>query len=79
MGMSIASAADPQTRALSALTALQLGVSGSQGVALALRQFYTAARSAVLDGVLTFNPARIGQVRQDFIDIASALDAAPLN
>lgn len=64
------------TRALSALTALQLGVAGNEGVALALRQFYQAARGALLDGVLTFDPVRIGQVRQDFLDIASALGNA---
>jgi len=61
------------TRALSALTALQLGIAGNDGVALALRQFYQAARGAVLDGVLTFEPIRIEQVRQDFIEIAAAL------
>jgi flagellar protein FliS len=64
------------TRALSALTALQLGVAGTEGVAAALRQFYQAARSALLDAVLTFDPVRIKQVRQDFLDIASALTTA---
>ncbi len=63
------------TRALSALTALQLGISGSEGVAQALRQFYTAARGAVLDSVLAFDPNRIDQVRGDFIEIAAALTA----
>ena len=61
------------TRALSALTALQLGIAGNEGVAAALRQFYQAARNALLDSVLAFDPAQIGRVRQDFIDIASAL------
>lgn len=61
------------TRGLSALTALQLGVAGNEGVAQALRQFYQAARGALLDGVLAFDPVRINQVRQDFVDIASAL------
>ena len=61
------------TRGLSALTALQLGVAGNEGVALALRQFYQAARNALLDGVLAFNPARIEQIRQDFLEIAAAL------
>jgi flagellin-specific chaperone FliS len=64
------------TRGLSALTALQLGVAGNEGVAAALRQFYQAARGALLDGVLSFNPARIKEVRQDFLDIASALTSA---
>ncbi|MBC2670497.1 flagellar protein FliS [Novosphingobium piscinae] len=61
------------TRALSALTALQLGVNGNEGVAAALRQFYQAARQAVLDSVLTFDPEQISRVRADFVDIASAL------
>ncbi len=61
------------TRALSALTALQLGVAGEAGVALALRQFYQAARAALLDSVLAFKPARIAGIRQDFTEIAAAL------
>ncbi len=64
------------TRALSAVTALQLGVSGEEGVALALRQFYKAARSALLDGALAFDPPRIEKVRQDFAEIATALTSA---
>lgn len=64
------------TRALSALTALQMGVAGNEGVAAALRQFYLAARTAVLDSVLSFDSQRIGQVREDIADIASALSTA---
>jgi len=61
------------TRALSALTALQLGVSGAEGVALALVQLYEAARRAVLDNALNFDPKVIATIRQDFIDIARAM------
>jgi len=61
------------TRAMSALTALQLGVSGEAGVALALRQFYQAVRGSLLDSVLAFKPARIAEIRQDFTEIAAAL------
>ena len=64
------------TRALSAITALQLGVSGESGVAQALRQLYEAARRSVLDSALTFDGAALGTVRQDFIDISRALTAA---
>ena len=64
------------TRGLSALTALQLGIAGNEGVALALRQFYQAARAAVLDCVLNFDPNRIDQVRADFIEIAAALNSS---
>ncbi|NBC37524.1 flagellin [Novosphingobium sp. FSY-8] len=64
------------TRALSALTALQMGVSGDGPVADALLHMYTAARRAVLDGVLNFDPVVISQVRQDFIDIAESISRA---
>lgn len=61
------------TRAMSALTALQLGVSGEEGIALALIQIYAAARRAVLDSALNFDPKAIATIRQDFIDIARAM------
>jgi flagellar protein FliS len=63
------------TRAISAVTALQLGVNGTEGVAAALHQFYQASRSAMLDSVLNFNPEQIARVRGDFVDIASAMTA----
>ncbi|MDE2619852.1 MAG: flagellar protein FliS [Sphingomonadales bacterium] len=65
------------TRAVSAVTALQLGVNGTEGVAAALRQFYTASRHALLDSVLNFNPEQIIRVRDDFVEIASALTTTP--
>lgn len=61
------------TRALSALTALQMGVSQEAAIAPALLQMYDAARRTVLDSVLAFDPAKLGIVRQDFIDISRAL------
>ncbi len=61
------------TRALSSLTALQLGVSRDEAIAPALLQLYEAARKAVLDSVLNFNPKTIRSIRQDFQDIARAL------
>ena len=64
------------TRALSSITALQLGVSGESTVAQALRQMYEAARRSVLDSALTFDAAALGTVRQDFIDISRALTGA---
>lgn len=64
------------TRAVSAVTALQLGVAGDEGVAQALRQFYDSARRALLDSVLGFDPAKIGQIRKDFQEIAGALSGA---
>jgi len=64
------------TRALSALTALHLGVDQGQAIAPALLQFYGAARQAVLDSVLAFDPAALAGVRRDFIDIARAMGGA---
>ena len=61
------------TRALSALAALQMGVSQDAAIAPALLQLYEAARRAVLDSVLAFDGTKLGQVRQDFIDISRAL------
>ncbi len=64
------------TRAISAITALQLGVSGDGPVAAALRQLYEAARRSVLDSALDFDPAKISTIRQDFVEIAGALGKA---
>jgi flagellar protein FliS len=64
------------TRALAALTALQMGVQGANAVADALHHVYMAARRALLDSVLAFNPATIAHVRQDFRDIAESLARA---
>ena len=64
------------TRALSAVTALQLGVNGDEGVALALRQLYQSARRSILDSALKFDPEVIGEMRRDFVEIARALTAA---
>ena len=61
------------TRALSAITALQLGVSDGSEVAGALRLFYESARKAVLDSVLDFDAATIAAIRRDCADIAAAM------
>ena len=61
------------TRAVSALTALQMGVGGDDAMAGALVHFYTAARRAVLDSVLSFDSHKLGQVRQDVVDISDSL------
>ncbi len=64
------------TRALAAITALQLGVNGSDGVAGALRQFFEAARRSILDSALAFDAAAIAAIRQDCADILRAMQAA---
>ncbi|MFM5930628.1 MAG: flagellar protein FliS [Novosphingobium sp.] len=64
------------TRALSAVTALQLGVTGDSEVTWALRHLYEATRKAVLDSVLAFDAAAIAVIRQDYIDILAAMGGA---
>jgi flagellar protein FliS len=61
------------TRALAAVTALQLGISGNDGIAAALRQFYDSARRALIDNALAFDAQQIATIRQDFADIAAAM------
>ena len=61
------------TGALSAITALDMGVDRSAPLAPALLQLYGSARKAVLDSVLAFDAKLLGRVRQDFIEISSAL------
>ena len=64
------------TRALSAVTALQLGVSGEGATPDALRHMYEAARRTILDSALNFDPPKLTGLRQDFIDISRALSSA---
>jgi flagellin-specific chaperone FliS len=65
------------TRAMSALTALQMGIEGNTGMAAALGQFYGAARKTLLDSVIRFDARAVKAMRQDFIEVAQALAAAP--
>lgn len=64
------------TKALAAITALQLGVSGEQGVAAALRQFYGASRRTLLDSALDFDVVAVEAMRRDLHEIARALVGA---
>jgi flagellar protein FliS len=61
------------TRAISAVTALQLGVSGDDATAQALRHLYEATRRALLDSAIQFDAEVLGKIRQDFIDISRAM------
>lgn len=64
------------TRALSAITALKMGVDRSAPLAGALLQLYGAARQAILDSVLSFDAEELSRVRQDFAEINQALAKA---
>lgn len=61
------------TRALTAITALQLGVTGDSGVARALNQLYDAARRTVLDSATAFDADGLETLRSDFAEIGQAL------
>jgi flagellar protein FliS len=64
------------TRALSAITALQLGVSGESITAKALHHLYEATRRAILDSAIQFNGEILGTIRKDFIEISRAMNIA---
>lgn len=64
------------TRALTAITALQMGVSSEYEIGTALTQFYTAARRAILDSAVDFNAPRIETIRNDFLEISQAMQRA---
>lgn len=64
------------TRALSAITALQLGVSGEDATAQALRHLYEATRRAILDSAIHFDAKTLGTIRGDYIEISRAMNAS---
>ena len=61
------------TRALTAMTALELGIEGNGSVVGALRTFYGASRKALLDSAPAFDSERIEALRRDFRDIMLAM------
>ena len=64
------------TRALTAVTALEMGVDRSAPLANSLLLVYGGARRAVLDSVVSFDPAVLSPVRQDLLEIEAALRSA---
>ena len=64
------------TRWLAAITALQLGVDNTNQISSALNHLYQAARRTILDASVTFDVAKLSSVRQDFLDIAQAMQPA---
>ena len=63
----------PATRAISALTALQMGVDLANPTAGALVQLYQSARNAILDCVTRFDARTLQAIRQDFTEIREAM------
>lgn len=65
------------TRALSAITALQMGLDSGQAIASALATLFDAARKTVLGSVLVFDASALSRLRHDMIDVAGAFQSAP--
>lgn len=65
------------TRALSAITALQMGLDPGQSIASALATLFDAARKTVLGSVLAFDAAALSSLRRDMIEVAGAFQTAP--
>jgi flagellar protein FliS len=61
------------TRAVSALTALQMGVDGESEAGPALMQLYQSARRTVLDSALRFDGEKMETIRRDFLEIRQAM------
>lgn len=61
------------TRALSALTALQLGIDPDSEMAEVLSGFYSAARKSVVESSVNFEPEKLHLIRDDFQEIRDAL------
>lgn len=61
------------TRALTALTALEMGVDRDADLAQPLLHFYGAARQSLLASVTGFDPAALSAIRRDFLDISGAM------
>lgn len=57
------------TRALTAVTALKLGVSGKGEMADALHHLYETARRTILDCALVYDANQISSLRDDFMEI----------
>ena len=61
------------TRAVAALTALQMGIDMANPTAQALVHMYQSARNAILDCVTRFNASKLAEIRQDFTEIREAM------
>lgn len=64
------------TRALAALTALELGVDRQAPGAGPLLQFYAGVRRSVLDSVPQFDGPRLAALRRDVDEVGQALSKA---
>ncbi|MFM9936882.1 MAG: flagellar export chaperone FliS [Novosphingobium sp.] len=61
------------TRAVAALTALELGVDSTHPAGQPLMQIYQSARRSILDSALRFDATRLDTIRVDLLDIREAM------
>ncbi|WP_421836950.1 flagellar export chaperone FliS [Novosphingobium sp.] len=61
------------TRAVAAITALELGVDTTNPVSQPLLQLYQAARRTILDNALRFDGRQLETIRTDLLDIREAM------
>lgn len=61
------------TRSIAALTALQMGIDRAQPIAPALIQYYEAARQALLQSAIRFDPVTIARIQADFSELRQSL------
>lgn len=64
------------TRALSAMTALQLGLDHGQSLATAINAFLEAARRTVLGSVIEFDAKSLERLHTDVKELSSAFQQA---
>ena len=64
------------TRAMSSLTALQLGLDRQSPLAVPLDTFFAGVRRTLLNNVPGFDPAAIAAARGDVIEVAAGLARA---
>jgi flagellin-specific chaperone FliS len=61
------------TRAVAAITALELGVDTANPVSQPLLQLYQAARRTILDNALRFDAPQLETIRTDLLEIREAM------
>lgn len=66
------------TRCVTALTALEMGIDREAELAASLTQFYGAAKGLLLDSIRVIDLQKIGELRADLREIATAFRAAKL-
>lgn len=66
------------TRALSSVTALQLGIDFGHPLAPVLNTFYDSARRLLLNSALRFDARALSSVRADFAEIREAMAASAM-